>query len=239
MNKYYANIAMLATPSDPKHLVNKEFVELMLSRKIKDPVTVVATADLGCDYDAATRTLTQRSGNEAAFVLDAVNVAEGDRVLVTGQTDTTQNGIYIVTQNGDAGTSTAGILTRASDFDSDGDITPNVMIPVMRGEKEGDVTWQLVNDAAVILDSDVITFGRLRASSNAVSYTGTVNGDGSAKELVVTHNLGTEAVQVSVKDHATGETCIFDVEIVSTNTVKLKSDIVLESTDSFDVTIIG
>lgn len=239
MNKYYANISMLATPSDPKHLVNKEFVELLLSRKIKEPVSVVATADLGCDYDASAKTLTQQSGNEAAFVLDGVTLAVGDRVLVAGQTDTKQNGIYIITTNGDDTTPTAGVLTRASDFDSDGDITPNVMIPVMRGEKEGDVTWQMINDSAVALDTDAITFGRMKASSNAVSYTGTVSGDGSAKELVVTHNLGTEAVQVSVKDHTTGEVCIFDVEIVSANALKLKSDIVLETTDSFDVTVIG
>lgn len=239
MNKYYANISMLATPSDPKHLVNKEFVELMLSRKIKDPVVTVATADLGCDYDATAMTLTQQSNNEAAFVVDAVNLAEGDRVLVAGQTNATQNGIYIVTTNGDVTTSTAGVLTRASDFDSDGDISPNVMIPVMRGEKEGDVTWQMVNDSAVALDTDEITFGRMKASSNAVSYTGTVSGDGSAKDLVVTHNLGTEAVQISVKDHDTGEVCIFDVEIVSANAIKLRSDLVLETTDSFDVTVIG
>lgn len=239
MNKYYANISMLATPSDPKHLVNKEFVELLLSRKIKDPVVAVATADLGCDYDATAKTLTQQSGSEAAFILDAVAVAKGDRVLVAGQTDATQNGIYVVTTNGDATTPTAGVLTRASDFDSDSDITPSVMIPVMRGEKEGDVTWQMVNDTAVTLGTDDITFGRLKASSNTVSYTGTVSGDGSTKELVVAHNLGTEAVQVSVKDHTTGEVCIFNVEITSADAIKLKSDIILETTDSFDVTVIG
>lgn len=52
----------------------------------------------------------------AILNVDNINMNLNDRVLIAGQTDTTQNGIFVVTNPGSA--SVAWILTRASDYDN-------------------------------------------------------------------------------------------------------------------------
>ena len=142
MQKIYTNIGLMATPTEGKHLVNKEYVDAAVNRKLKDPVTAVATQDLNSVYDNTAKTLTQSAG--AVYAVDGVTLAVGDRVLVAGQTDATQNGIYVVTTLGaaetseDAGDAVLGVLTRSDDFDESAKIAPNVIIPVMQGTQNGD-----------------------------------------------------------------------------------------------------
>ena len=235
MEKIYKNIALMTTPTDEKHLVNKGYVDAAINRKVKDAVVAVATQDLDATYDSTAKTLTQNTA--AALVLDGVTLAAGDRVLVAGQTDATQNGIYTVTTLGDD--STAAVLTRAADFDDTADIAMNVIIPVMQGDQNGDTNWQLVNDTAATLDTTALSFAKFKGSEGALVFTTTITGDGAAKEFPVSHGLNSEAVTVSVLDAATKEQCYFGLEITSANVVTIKSDVVLENTDSFVVTVMG
>lgn len=243
MQKIYTNIGLMATPTEGKHLVNKEYVDAAVNRKLKDPVTAVATQDLNSVYDNTAKTLTQSAG--AVYAVDGVTLAVGDRVLVAGQTDATQNGIYVVTTLGaaetseDAGDAVLGVLTRSDDFDESAKIAPNVIIPVMQGTQNGDTNWQLINDAAVTLDTTTMSFAKFNGSEGANVFTATITGDGVAKEFPVTHGLNSEAVVVSVVDAATKEQCMFGVTITSPNVITLKSDVVLENTGSFIVTVIG
>lgn len=243
MQKLYTNVNLMATPTEAGHLVNKKYVDEVVNRKLKDAVTVVATQDLNSVYDNTAKTLTQNVG--AAYIVDGVTLAVKDRILVAGQTDVTQNGIYIVTSLGiaessdGAGDGVPGVLTRAADFISSDKITPNVIIPVMQGEQNGDTNWQLINDSAVTLDTTALSFAKFKGSEGTNAFTTTITGDGSAKEFSVNHGLNTEAVAVSVVDSATRERCLFGVTVTSPNVITLKSDVVLETTDSFDVTVIG
>lgn len=237
------NIHLMATPTESGHLVNKKYVDDVVNRKLKDAVTVVATQDLDSVYDSTPKTLTQNAG--ASYVVDGVTLAVNDRILVAGQTDATQNGIYIVTSLGvaesfdGAGDGVPGVLTRAADFISSEKITPNVIIPVMQGDQNEDTNWQLINDTAVVLDTTALSFAKFKGSEGANAFTTTIIGDGSTKEFVINHGLNTEAVAVSVVDTATRERCLFGVVVTSPNTITLKSDVILETTDSFDVTVIG
>lgn len=243
MQKIYTNIGLMATPTEAEHLVNKKYVDEVVNRKLKDPVTAVATQDLNSTYDSTAKTLTQNAG--VAYTVDGVTLAVGDRVLVAGQTDATQNGIYVVTTLGaaessdSAGDAVPGVLTRADDFDVSAKISPNVIIPVMQGTQNGDTNWQLINDAAVTLDTTAMSFAKFKGSEGANVFTATITGDGTAKEFPVTHGLNSEAVVVSVVDAATKEQCMFGVAITSPNVITLKSDVALENTDSFIVTVIG
>lgn len=236
MQKLYTNVNLLANPTDGKHLVNKEYVDAAVSRKIKDAVVAVETSNVDAAYDPAAMTLTQN--NPAAFVFDGVTLKEGDRVLLAGQTDAAQNGIYTVTTLGVDGAA-AGVLTRADDFNDSGKIILNVMIPVQQGTENEDVTWVLTNDAAVTLDETALTFAKLKGAQSVNAYHTTITGDGAAKEFTINHGLNTENVVVRAADSATKETCLFDVAVTSANAVTLKSDIVLDTTDSFDVIVVG
>lgn len=243
MQKIYTNIGLMATPTEGKHLVNKEYVDAAVNRKLKDPVVAVATQELDATYNSDDKRLIMKAAGIPT--VDGVTLAVGDRVLVAGQTDATQNGIYVVTVLGSAETSegagdgVSGVLERATDFDVSAKIAPNVIIPVMQGTQNGDTNWQLINDAAVTLDTTPLSFAKFKGSEGANVFTATITGDGVAKEFPVTHGLNSEAVVVSVVDAATKEQCMFGVVITSPNVITLKSDVVLENTDSFIVTVIG
>lgn len=243
MQKIYTNIGLMATPTEGKHLVNKEYVDAAVNRKLKDPVTAVATQDLDVIYNSDDKRLIMKAGGIPT--VDGVTLAVGDRVLVAGQTDATQNGVYVVTVLGSAETSEGagdgvpGVLERAADFDEFAKISPDVIIPVMQGDQNGDTNWQLINDAAVTLDTTAMSFAKFKGSEGANVFTATITGDGTVKEFTVTHGLNSEAVVVSVVDAATKEQCMFGVAITSPNVITLKSDVVLENTDSFIVTVIG
>lgn len=84
-------------------------------------------------YNAVTQKITANANG--ALTLDAVAVVTGNRVLVkdefNGNPASPVNGIYVVTQPGDAGT--PYILTRASDFNSQNNIFEGCMVPVLFG----------------------------------------------------------------------------------------------------------
>lgn len=107
--KMYKNISLMANPVKKEHLVNKKYVDDAINKKVKDAVVVVCTDDLDATYDSVQKTLTQN--NPTPLVIDDIAVAINDRVLVTGQIDKTQNGIYVVTAISGTNTPSTAVLT--------------------------------------------------------------------------------------------------------------------------------
>lgn len=233
--KIYADIELMTNPVSGKSLVNKDYVDAAVSRKIKDAVTAVSAENFEGSYDAGNKTLTQTT--PAVAVIDGVELAEGDRVLLAGQTDAAQNGIYAVITAGSD--STAAVLARAEDFNDTAKIVLNVMIPVQRGEQNADTTWVLTNDTAVTLDTTALMFSRFKCSEGAGVYTATFTGDGIAKSFPVNHGLNTENVVTQIVDAATKGLCIFNVLVTSANVVTVKSDTALPAGEAFIITVMG
>lgn len=116
------------------------FNKAVFSLAIKAPCVAVSTTNI---------TL---SGEQT---VGAVAVVSGDRVLVTGQTDTTENGIY------DASTSA---WTRALDFDGNRDVTRGTLCPVTTtGEAN---LYEVTASDPITIGTSAITFS-LRYSSAA------------------------------------------------------------------------
>ena len=134
MQKYYSNMGLFATPTQDEHIVNKKYVDMAISRKVKDPVVAVLGSNLDSTYNSTDKTLTQT--NPDILVIDGITVAAGNRILIAGQTDATQNGIYVVEVEGTS--STSAILKRSEDFDESSDIYMNTMIPVQQGIQNAD-----------------------------------------------------------------------------------------------------
>lgn len=91
----------------------------------KPPVLAVATTDI---------TL---SGGQT---VDGVALVTGNRCLVTGQTDPTQNGIYTVSE--------AGAWWRAVDFSSDKFALPGTTVRVLEGTAYGESLWYITTPAS-------------------------------------------------------------------------------------------
>jgi hypothetical protein len=229
------NLSLEAAPNDPKHVVNIRWVEEYFTGHVKIPVRAVSTLNIAGAYDAPSKTLTY--GATGAAAVDGVTLATSDRVLLAGQTDATQNGIYAVTVAGDGGT--AAVLTRAADFDESAKIYPGVRVAVTEGTLFADTDWKLATDGIIVLDSTALAFVQAVPSNGAAKFSATITGDNVASSFPVAHNLGTSDVQVSVRSLAAGELVMTDVTVTDNNTVTVGFASAPAPSDRYRVTVIG
>jgi len=204
--------------------------------KQKDPVRVAAASNVNLASPGAT--------------VDGVTLQTGNRFLARGQTDNTQNGIYIF--NG-----AASPATRSLDASTAAELN-NALVPVAEGSDENLVYRQTAT--IVTLESDPVTFanfgtsvpdasetisGKIELATQAETDAGTDDlravtplkfatsvfakkkftqniGDGSATQYTVTHNLNTLDVVVEVfRNSGTNDSILCDVERTSANAVRL------------------
>lgn len=117
-------ISSSGTPSTANHLTNKAYVDAVAagSRDFKDSVRVATTA-----------AGTLASSFENGDVVDGVTLATGDRILVKNQAAAAENGIFVV--------AASGTPTRASDADSNGEISKGTQVYVEEGTANGGQIW--------------------------------------------------------------------------------------------------
>jgi hypothetical protein len=96
--------------------------------------------------------------NLAAFdttnQIDGVTVVEGDRVLLNGQTDKSENGIYVV---GEVVADIAA-LTRAEDANTSDQVNAGMFMFVNEGDAHADSGWVLVTDGDITLGTTNLDF---------------------------------------------------------------------------------
>lgn len=230
-----SNQYLEAPITDPKHLVNKEYVDDLVNRNTKQPVRVATTINLVGTYDGTAQTIT--ASNPAAIVIDGVTLAVGDRILIKDQTDGTQNGIYDVTDTGT--TTTPFVLKRSSDFNSSDKITRNLFIRVSEGNNQADLLFQLINDGTIILDTTALVF--LKYGGGGGSGIGKVAfdiiGNDTDVSFPITHNLNTTDINVNMKS---GDDIILsDWRSTSANAIEVTFDLPLPTGTTIRVIIIG
>ena len=110
------------------------------------------------DYKQATRAVTVANVTLTAGApnnVDGVNLSANDRVLVTGQTTTSQNGVYVVVT---LGTGANGTWTRSGDTDVTGELLAGTIIMVTEGVIYADTQWKLITDNPIVIGLSVISF---------------------------------------------------------------------------------
>ena len=123
-------ITNAATPTATTDAATKGYVDsVKQSLDVKDSVRVASEANFASTYDNTAGTLTADSNG--AISIDSTSLASGDRVLIKSQTSAVQNGIYSVTTVGDG--STAAVLTRATDADTNAEVTGGMFTFVEEG----------------------------------------------------------------------------------------------------------
>lgn len=107
----------LGTPVSDTDAANKRYVDdARAGIAVKDPVRIVVTSSISINAPGAT--------------LDGVNLSPGDRILLAGQNDARENGIYVW-----QGATTP--LIRAPDADAIGEIVDGTLVAVAEGTNEG------------------------------------------------------------------------------------------------------
>lgn len=170
---------IVGTATNSTHAVNKGYVDsVKQSLDIKESVRACTNNDIASEVSSAfsysSGVLTETSNNASSFPIDGVNLTLNDRVLLKDQGTGSQNGIYTITQVGD-GSSTPWILTRATDFDSDADISSGAFCFVEEGTNNGDAGFVLATDETITLDTTSLTFTQFSGAGQVVA------GDGLSK----------------------------------------------------------
>ena len=94
------------------------------------------------------------SGGAPATV-DGVSLTLEDRILVTAQTDATENGIYRVTT---VGSGSNGTWVRGRDANQNEEVLAGMTTMVSEGTTYADTFWKLSTDGAVTLGTTELTF---------------------------------------------------------------------------------
>lgn len=170
-------------------LVNKRYVDQVAQGlDVKESVVAATTANLAATYDNAAGTLTGNANG--AIAIDGVTVALDDRVLVKNQTDSTENGIYTVTDIGADGVR-AFVLTRAPDADSAEELTGGTFFFVERGTAFADSGF-------VATHNGVPTFGTTEITFEQFSGAGQLSDGSGISKTGNTLNVNTDDITIEV-----------------------------------------
>lgn len=151
----------------------------------KEPCRLLSSTAKTVTYDNVAGTLTN-AGTQAALVIDSTTVALNDRILVIGQTNQIQNGIYTATNLGSV--STNWVLTRASDFDGsvDGQISAGDATVIFDGTAYANTLWFQQTQGTIVIGTSNITFSELSLSTQG-GYLEITNGMLSLGNYTITN----------------------------------------------------
>ena len=149
------------------------------------------------DYKQATRAVTVANVTLTAGApnnVDGVNLSVNDRVLVTGQTNQSQNGVYVVVT---LGTGANGTWTRSGDTDLTGELLAGTIIMVTEGLIYADTQWKLITDNPITIGTTPLIFTQnylanviQAGNSNVTVYSNaniTVTSGGTANVLTISN----------------------------------------------------
>lgn len=201
-------ITALADPSSPQHAATKAYVDATVSGlasglQFKGAVTAAVGTNV---------TVT----NPGTAVLDGITIANGEIVLLYGQTTGSQNGPYVF--NG------AGVgMTRAANWDATSEAQAGSFWVVLKGTKADN--FAISTNDTFVLGTDTLAVQFVGVAPTATLPVEQDLGDGSSTQFTVTHNFGTKAVLVAVFRNASPYDEI-DVYVArpTVNTVSIEPD---------------
>jgi hypothetical protein len=170
-------ITNLATPTNSGDAANKAYVDA-----VSEGLHIHAAADayVASNVDISTAL-------EAGDVVDGVTLTAGMRVLVNGQTNQAQNGIYVVQSTGAA--------LRASDFDTALEVASGDFIFVSGGTAYGNTGWVQTLSPAII-GTDAISFTQFSGAGTYLAGDG-LTLTGSTFAVDVTPTSGFASLEIT------------------------------------------
>ena len=173
-----AKITSVATPSADTDAATKGYVDGVVNGlDVKKSVDFASTANVAGTYNNGAGTITASSNG--ALSMDGGSPSNGQRVLLKDQSSNVQNGVYVVTNSGGAGSQY--VLTRAADADAASEITGGAFFFVEQGSANADNGYVTTHNGTPTLGTDAITFeqfsgaGQISAGSALTKSGNTLN----------------------------------------------------------------
>ena len=128
------------------------------------------------DYKDSVRVVSRTNVNLAAniFSIDGISLSDKDRVLLAGQTNQSQNGIY-------SWLVSTSKLTRATDADSIFELSAGNKVYVEEGNTQGKSSWTLITQGVITPGTTALVFAK-ESRINSTDVSGTY---GSAGKTVI------------------------------------------------------
>lgn len=229
----FTGTVTVPTPVNSTDAVNKAYADA-LAQGLSAKASVVAMA-------------TSNVTLSGAQTVDGVSLVAGNRVLLTGQTTASQNGVWVVQ---------TGSWTRPTDFAS-GSTQIGTYVFVEGGTANASSGWIENGTTAVTVDTtaqtwtqfsgagEIVAGSGLYKSGNTLSVIATTThkvattiGDGSSTSLAVTHSLGTQDVLSQVRDTSTNALVECDQVNTSVNVTTFTFN-VAPAVNAYKVVIVG
>ena len=210
-------ITDLAAPVDDNDAARKKYVV----------DSIAAAAISSYDFKASCRATADRGGlpphtaagsgvgktltadtNDVLPAQDGVTLIATNRVVVySAAAAHADSGIYTVTSVGEVGVS-PWVLTRATDADSDAEVTPGMWTQIEEGTAYADSAWRLVTDAPVTVDTTALDMAHIPSLDDLTGGDGIVkSGNSIAVDLKADVGLVFDGGELTTKVHeATGLT---------------------------------
>ena len=173
-----AKITSVATPSADTDAATKGYVDGVVNGlDVKKSVDFASTANVAGTYNNGAGTITASSNG--ALSMDGGSPSNGQRVLLKDQSSNVQNGVYVVTNSGGAGSQY--VLTRAADADANAEISGGAFFFVEQGSANADNGYVTTHNGTPTLGTDAITFeqfsgaGQISAGSALTKSGNTLN----------------------------------------------------------------
>jgi hypothetical protein len=184
-------ITNLGTPQNSTDAATKQYVDA-----VSEGLHVHEAAKV---YVASNITIA--TALEAGDVVDGVTLAAGMRVLVNGQTNQAENGIYVVQPTGGP--------TRALDFDTPTEVSSGDFIFVSSGTNYGQTGWVQTKSPATIGVND-ISFTQFSGAGTYTAGNG-LDLNGTVFEIDTTVTATNTYVGTEISNHSNSSTGVHGV----------------------------
>lgn len=169
-------LTLSGAPTSDLHAATKLYVDGVASGiNFHAPVKAATSTNISTTYSNGTNgygaTLTA-DANGAMGTVDGQSMSVGDRVLVKAQTDSKQNGIYVVTSLG--GSSSKWVMTRAADSDNNpnGEMAAGDFCFVTAGTLSANTGYILSGTGTLAIGTDNINYVQFNAAQAIQAGTG-------------------------------------------------------------------
>ena len=168
------------------------------------------------DYKQSVRVITVTNvtlSGGAPNLVDSVNLSLGDRILVTGQSTGSQNGLYQVSV---LGTGNNGTWIRSTDSNETGELSAGTIVMVTEGDIYKDTQWKLTTNDPITIGSTALVFEQ----NSAFAY-GNIFANGTP---VIAGSVGdtltlTAGNNISITGNATAKSVTIGVTGISLNSI--------------------